>query len=463
MFFASNLYSQPPQTFKYQAVARDAIGNIIVNQTVSFKISILQGSASGTVVYSESHTLPTNDYGLVNLIIGNGTNISGDFSNIDWGSSGNDIYSANLGKVGVGTSSPDGKFSVKAPNGIIGYNSSVKSMVITDGLLNNGNEFEVLEYNGNPKFRILDNGYVVVGSDTKGLQMRTDGQSVDLESIGTDLAINYQNGNNTLLNVNSGNVGIGTDNLQYYKLHVRSGSTPFLAENTSSGNYGTIGGSVSCISGMTSTGTGVVGNSEFHIGVLATTISGTGLQANSQTGLAGDFNGSVNITGYLSKGGGSFVIDHPGDPEYMLLRHNFVESPENLLIYRGEVKLNENGEGLVVMPGYFGLLTDESGATIHLTPIGKEPFIASYEWNPDHMGFNIYGKPEKSVSWQVLAERDDPVIKTLRKPIEETKGPDNKLCEKGKLLYPEAYGYPETKSKYYESNKKVAESLIKKQ
>lgn len=53
------------------------------------------------------------------------------------------------------------------------------------------------------------------------------------------------------------------------------------------------------------------------------------------------------------------------------------------------------------------------------------------------------------MSWVVYADRDDPVIRKLARPVEEDKGPDNKYCDRGKLLYPEAYGYPETMGRDY--------------
>lgn len=85
MLFAIVTMAQTPEAFKYQAVARDAGGQILANQSVSFRISILQGSASGTSVYSETHAATTNTFGLVNLEIGDGTLASGDFSAIEWG------------------------------------------------------------------------------------------------------------------------------------------------------------------------------------------------------------------------------------------------------------------------------------------------------------------------------------------------------------------------------------------
>lgn len=80
--------AQSPQSFRYQAVARDNSGNVLANQNVSFRISILSDSVSGTAAYSETHTgLSTNSFGLVELEIGKGTPETGTFSSIDWGSS----------------------------------------------------------------------------------------------------------------------------------------------------------------------------------------------------------------------------------------------------------------------------------------------------------------------------------------------------------------------------------------
>ena len=69
------LMAQTPQSFKYQAVARDASGNVLVGQAVGMQISILQGSISGAAVYVETFAPTTNDFGLINLDIGNIGNI----------------------------------------------------------------------------------------------------------------------------------------------------------------------------------------------------------------------------------------------------------------------------------------------------------------------------------------------------------------------------------------------------
>jgi hypothetical protein len=80
------IWAQAPQRFNYQAVARDEAGTPLSNQNVGFRFSILQGGENGTVVYSETQSLATNDFGLVNTSVGSGTVQSGNFSTINWGS-----------------------------------------------------------------------------------------------------------------------------------------------------------------------------------------------------------------------------------------------------------------------------------------------------------------------------------------------------------------------------------------
>jgi hypothetical protein len=85
IFYSNVNTAQSPDAFKYQAVCRNATGQILSNQSISFQISILQGNTSGTNAYTETHTTNTNNFGLINLEIGNGILISGNFSDIDWG------------------------------------------------------------------------------------------------------------------------------------------------------------------------------------------------------------------------------------------------------------------------------------------------------------------------------------------------------------------------------------------
>jgi uncharacterized protein (TIGR02145 family) len=78
--------AQAPESFNYQVVVRDGTTNSpLTNQNVSFKMSILKGSSSGESQYSELHSANTGALGIVNLVIGNGTDKAGTISAIDWG------------------------------------------------------------------------------------------------------------------------------------------------------------------------------------------------------------------------------------------------------------------------------------------------------------------------------------------------------------------------------------------
>lgn len=80
----NSLFAQAPQKMSYQAVVRNSSNQIVQNSLVSMRVSILQGSASGSAVYTELHSSQTNVNGLVNIEIGNGTIITGNFATIDW-------------------------------------------------------------------------------------------------------------------------------------------------------------------------------------------------------------------------------------------------------------------------------------------------------------------------------------------------------------------------------------------
>ena len=85
MVLSVMLYAQTPQSFSYQTVIRDAGWNVLANQSVGIEISILEDATNGIVVYKEEHSSTTSQIGLVNLAVGEGTVVSGDFTTIDWG------------------------------------------------------------------------------------------------------------------------------------------------------------------------------------------------------------------------------------------------------------------------------------------------------------------------------------------------------------------------------------------
>jgi hypothetical protein len=85
VLLTASVIAQSPEKMSYQAVIRNSSNALVTNSTIGMQISILQGSASGTTVYTETQTPTTNANGLVSIEIGSGAG----FSTIDWS---NDIY-----------------------------------------------------------------------------------------------------------------------------------------------------------------------------------------------------------------------------------------------------------------------------------------------------------------------------------------------------------------------------------
>jgi hypothetical protein len=80
----SSLLAQSPNKMNYQAVIRNTSGTLVANSNVGIRISILQDSLSGNVVYEETQSAVTNDNGLMTIEIGGGTMVTGTFANINW-------------------------------------------------------------------------------------------------------------------------------------------------------------------------------------------------------------------------------------------------------------------------------------------------------------------------------------------------------------------------------------------
>ena len=157
-------------------------------------------------------------------------------------------------------------------------------------------------------------------------------------------------------------------------------------------------------------------------------------------GLAGNFQGNVTITGNLSKGGGSFKIDHPLDPENKYLYHSFVESPDMMNIYNGNIITDENGNAVVELPSYFEALNQDF--RYQLTAIGTfAQAIVAEEIKGNRFTIKT-NAPGVKVSWQVTGVRQDAFARKNRIKVEVEK--DEK--ERGFYLHAEAFDKPEEKS-----------------
>ena len=85
VLLTATTWAQSPEKMNYQTSVRDASGNILANQLVSFRMSVLESTSNGTTVYVETHLVTTGNQGLVDFNIGSGAVQSGLFDTIDWG------------------------------------------------------------------------------------------------------------------------------------------------------------------------------------------------------------------------------------------------------------------------------------------------------------------------------------------------------------------------------------------
>jgi len=212
------------------------------------------------------------------------------------------------------------------------------------------------------------------------------------------------------------------------------------------GSSGSIG-----VYGTSNNNYGVYGHSIDFRGVCGESKNNIGIYGYSENNVSGFFVGDVMVTGTLTKGGGSFKIDHPLDPDLKYLYHSFVESPDMKNVYDGVVVLDNNGEGCVQLPDWFEALNKDF--RYQLTCIGGyAPVYIAEEIT--HNQFKIAGgKPALKVSWQVTGIRQDAWANTHRIPVEEEK----QGKEIGKYLHPQENGVSEILGIDYEERKKMAD------
>jgi len=180
------------------------------------------------------------------------------------------------------------------------------------------------------------------------------------------------------------------------------------------------------------------GNAETNTGSLLNLTKDTlgGYKERCKIEKTGDMmlSGDMDISGTLSKGAGSFKIDHPLDPENKYLYHSFVESPDMMNVYNGNIDLDENGEAKVILPDYFEALNRDF--RYQLTCVGEYAPVFIAETINNNKFKIAGGKPGLTVSWQVTGVRIDAFAEANRIKVEVDK-PDE---EKGKWLHPDIFG-----------------------
>jgi hypothetical protein len=389
-------------------------------------------------------------------------------SDNDWMLSGNDMYSIPSGNIGIGEAAPYAKLHIgdvpSDGDGLLmigpSFGGSARIGLRTNtGSGNFENEWHLLAEAGG-KFHIVDgrsfdvapsgierisiatNGNVGIGTTSPGAKLDvngpikiTDGSQGAGKVLTSDASglaswqsptagsdSDWMLSGNDMYSIPSGNVGIGTTSPHpSVKLEVRSSASGGAAV----AGYATGDDSI-----------GVLGNSSGLAGIY-----GSAYGLGSSADYAGYFYGDVHVTGNLSKGSGSFVIDHPLDPDNKYLQHSFVESPDMMNIYNGNIKLDKNGQATVHLPEYFKALNQDF--RYQLTAIGvPAPNLYIVEKISGNRFKIAGGKPGMEVSWQVTGIRHDPYAVAHRIIVEEEKP----IEARGYYLHPDAYGLTEEKS-----------------
>lgn len=371
--------AQAPEGFKYQAVVRDASNAILTNQSVGMQLIIHQGTTTGTAVYTETFATTSNAYGLVNLEIGTGTTTD-NFSTIDW--SNGPYFIETLADLTGGTT-----YATMGTSQLMSVPYALYAKTSGNGTAH----------------------WTATGSDIYN-------NNTGNVSIGYNPSpANYNLG---IANTNGGTFAIG--NTAYNV--VESGRMAWDEDLTQ---------------------TGVCGFEWVHDGSANTLSLWRGCTSMTEavrynrSGNLADFMGNVtitgdlNVTGNISKGGGTFKIDHPLDPENKYLIHSFVESPEMMNVYSGNITTDANGFATVEMPDYFEAANKDF--RYQLTVIGTFAQAIIKEKISNNKFVIQTNDPNVEVSWQITSVRSDKYANAHRiEPVVEKE-------EKGTYLHPELF------------------------
>ena len=338
------------------------------------------------------------------------------------------------GNIGIGTTNPSSKLTVKGtiealsggfrfPDGTT-QTTAFKIPLFIAGSTTSANALVSVSNN--------DTGIAVQGVALQGTGV--EGNS----STGDGVRGNSQDG--TAVRGTSIN-GTGVFGLS----GATNGAAGVVGNSFSTGGLGVFGNSPqgTGVEGSSTTGNGVGGNSNDGTGVFGSSTNGTAVRGQTFGGgssaLAGKFEGNVEVTGSLTKGGGSFKIDHPLDPGNKYLYHSFVESPDMMNIYNGNATLDANGEAVVDLPNYCALNRDARYLLTAMAAPGPSLYIAQKIANNR---FKIAGgQAGMEVSWQVTGIRRDAWANKHRIPVEEQKSD----AERGFYFHPELFNQPEEK------------------
>lgn len=350
-----------------------------------------------------------------------GTDFIGTTDAVDWVVKTNNTEQLRVlsgGNVGIGTTSPAVHLEVAGTNLTT---STIRSATYSadnqpayfmfrksrNATIGNHTILQGNDFIGSIRFAGSDGSSFLVGASIQG---RVDG-TPGVGSVPAEIAFQTSSTDKMVIR-NSGMVGIGTSSpAARLQVAASSGENGLRVQiNSSTKLYTTSNGGTS-------------------IGAF-TAATTNGLR------VAGD----ANIVGILSKGAGTFKIDHPLDPENKYLYHSFVESPDMMNIYNGNIITDANGNSTVELPDYFEALNMEF--RYQLTVIGVFAQAIVLEEISNNKFQIKTNKPDVKVSWQVTGVRKDAFANKNRVVPEVEK--EDEL--KGYYLHPLAFGLHENRS-----------------
>ncbi|MFM8473277.1 MAG: hypothetical protein ACKOBV_07145 [Candidatus Kapaibacterium sp.] len=189
----SGVFAQAPEKLSYEFVVNNATGTLVSNRQVGMRLSLLQGSSSGTAVYVETQTPTTNVNGLAKLEIGGGTVVSGTIAGIDWSagpyylkteiditggasysqtvtnqllSSSYALYAKNAGSVGIADVSVT--TAKIANNAVTGAKIALGSDATGDMMVYNGTDYVRLPVGTNGQVLKVTSGSPAWGAESGG-------------------------------------------------------------------------------------------------------------------------------------------------------------------------------------------------------------------------------------------------------------------------------------------------------
>ena len=271
---AIGAYSQSPSPgiFNYQGVARNSVGNVLINKNITLRLTIHDGSAAGPTVYQESRGVTTNPFGLFNVQVGSAgaSNVTGTTAGVSWGVNSKFIQveidpNGGTSFINIGTAQ-----IASVPYAL--YSSLSNDLVLP---------FNKSQSDAGSLFKVTNTGTAATSAALEGLTNSTAGNANAVIGTVTNTSPGGFSAGVRGINNGTGGLGIGV----------------YGSQNGSGwGVYGTAPSGIG-VNGNSTSGIGVNGTSQSGNGVSGTSTTGNGLFGTTTSGRALRTTGAIQLTG----------------------------------------------------------------------------------------------------------------------------------------------------------------------